>query len=105
MYSLKKQTDYEIRALEGGQKDNAITREAAAELLVSADDVDAAKAFAADIQKKLREEYAGSDENITVTITEKRPCKRACASSHQPRKGSVLSGKCSVRYPKNERNH
>ncbi len=75
LYSLKKQTDYEIRALEGGQKDNAITREAAAELLVSADDVDAAKAFAADIQKKLREEYAGSDENITVTITEKGHAK------------------------------
>lgn len=70
LYSLKKQADYEIISLEGGQKDNAITREAFAELLVSEKDVTIVKEFAADLQTRLREEYAGSDENITVSVAE-----------------------------------
>ncbi len=57
--------------LTGGQKDNAITREAISEILVAREDVEAVKASAAKLQKHgLREEYAGTDENITVQITE-----------------------------------
>lgn len=71
LYELKKQADYEILSLAGGQKDNVITRESNAELLTTAEQITAIKEYAALCQKKLREEYAGSDEGITIEITEK----------------------------------
>ena len=68
LYSLQQETAYEIISLEGGQKDNAITREADAELLV--EDINSVKACAEKLQKGFREEYAGTDEGITVEITD-----------------------------------
>lgn len=68
LYTLQKEAAYEIISLAGGQKDNAITREADAELLV--EDVNAVKACAEKVQKGFREEYAGTDEEITIEITD-----------------------------------
>ena len=68
LYSLQQETAYEIISLAGGQKDNAITREADAELLV--EDINAVKACAEKLQKGFREEYAGTDEGITIEITD-----------------------------------
>lgn len=68
LYTLQKEAAYEIISLAGGQKDNAITRETDAELLV--EDVNAVKACAEKIQKGFREEYAGTDEGITIEITD-----------------------------------
>ena len=68
LYTLQKEAAYEIISLAGGQKDNAITREADAELLV--EDVNAVKACAEKVQKGFREEYAGTDEGITIEITD-----------------------------------
>ena len=70
LYALKQEADYEIISYEGGQKDNAITREAICEILVAREDVEAVKASAAKAEDGLREEYAGTDGNITVQITE-----------------------------------
>ena len=68
LYTLQKTAAYEIISMAGGQKDNAITRECTAELLV--EDAEAVKACAEKVQKGLREEYTGSDEGITIEITE-----------------------------------
>lgn len=68
LYSLQQETAYEIISLAGGHKDNAITREADAELLV--EDINSVKACAEKLQKGFREEYAGTDEGITVEITD-----------------------------------
>lgn len=70
LYGLKKTTEFDLISVHGGQKDNAITRESGAELLVMKEDMDSVKKFAEKIQKAWREEYAGTDENITVTVTE-----------------------------------
>ena len=70
LYGLKNEADYEIISLEGGQKDNAITREAVAELLIDGAQAEAVKAYAAKVQAGLREEYEGSDSGITIQITE-----------------------------------
>lgn len=69
LYELKAQTDFGLAGIQGGQKDNAITREAAAEMVV--ENIDALKGFAAGFQNALRNEYTGSDEGITVTVTAK----------------------------------
>lgn len=74
-YGLKKKVSYGLKSLEGGQKDNAITRESAAEILVSPQDVASVKEFAAELQKNFREEYAGSDENISIVVTDKGSAK------------------------------
>ena len=70
LYGLKNEADYEIISLEGGQKDNAITREAVAELLIDGAQAEAVKAYADKVQAGLREEYEGSDSGITIQITE-----------------------------------
>lgn len=66
---LRKKAEYALISLTGGQKDNAITRECTAEFLT--DSVAEVKAYAKELQEQLREEYTGSDENITFEITEK----------------------------------
>ncbi len=70
LYGLKKNAGYEIISLEGGQKDNAITRESVCEIMVTKEEAPAVKAYAIDTEKKLREEYTGSDEGITIRVTE-----------------------------------
>nr|WP_295284507.1 aminoacyl-histidine dipeptidase [uncultured Blautia sp.] len=68
LYGLKREAYYEIISLAGGQKDNAITRESLCEILVSEEDIAAVKAYAAKVQDGLREEYSGSDNDISVQI-------------------------------------
>lgn len=70
LYGLKREAYYEIISLAGGQKDNAITRESLCEILVSEEDIAAVKAYAARVQDGLHEEYSGSDNGISVQITE-----------------------------------
>ena len=70
LYGLKRESYYEIISLAGGQKDNAITRESLCEILVSKEDIAAVKAYAAKVQDGLREEYSGSDNDISIQITE-----------------------------------
>ena len=65
---LTVKTDFELISVQGGQKDNAITREATAEILVLEENVDAVREYAASVQGAWREEYAGTDEGITVTV-------------------------------------
>ncbi|MGN8630573.1 aminoacyl-histidine dipeptidase [Blautia sp. HCP3S3_G3] len=70
LYGLKKHADYEIVSLAGGQKDNAITKEANAEILTTEEEIAAIREYAAVCQAGLRDEYTGTDEGITVEITE-----------------------------------
>lgn len=70
LYALKKENDFEIISIEGGLKDNAIPREATAEILTTAEEIVAIKAFAASMQDKMREEYTGTDEGISISVTE-----------------------------------
>ena len=70
LYGLKKKAYYELISVQGGQKDNAITRESTAELMILKEDLEAVKEYCAWIQQAWREEYAGTDEGITVTLTD-----------------------------------
>lgn len=69
LYTLGKEVGYGLVKAEGGQKDNAIPREAYAELLVTEEEVETVKAVASKVEKALRDEYTGSDEGITITVT------------------------------------
>ena len=70
VHGLDEKTDFELISVQGGQKDNAITREAEAKLLIDAKELENVKAFAAELQKVWREEYTGTDEGITVLLTD-----------------------------------
>ena len=70
LHGLDAKAGYELISVQGGQKDNAITRESIAELLTVKENVETVKEYAASIQAAWREEYAGTDEGITVTVTE-----------------------------------
>lgn len=71
LYELKKEVVYQIADLEGGTKDNVITREAFADLLVLPENVENVRKVAASFQAELRAEYAGTDENITIDVESK----------------------------------
>lgn len=70
LYGLKKQTAFEISGMKGGQKDNAIPRECTALVIVCDEDKDAVFSAAKTFEKKTREEYTGTDEGISVTVTD-----------------------------------
>ena len=70
LHGLDAKAGYELISVQGGQKDNAITRESIAELLTVKENVETVKEYAASMQAAWREEYAGIDEGITVTVTE-----------------------------------
>ena len=69
LYELGAVCGYALAELEGGQKDNAIPRECQASILVLPEEVSAVTSLAEKMQKDFREEYTGSDENITIQAT------------------------------------
>ena len=92
-YGLKKKADYAIVSLAGGQKDNAITRECTAQVLTNASAE--VKAYAKELQAQIREEYAGTDENISIEVTEEGT---VCTQVLHPtsRKSFILSSERTV---------
>ena len=68
LYGLKKKCEYELVSVNGGQKDNAIPRECTAVLAVGEEGVSEVLSYAFWLQGKLREEYTGSDEGITLSV-------------------------------------
>ena len=70
LYELSDVCGYALADLEGGQKDNAITRECTAVLLALPEEVKEIHTLAEKMQKAFREEYTGSDETITIQVTE-----------------------------------
>ena len=67
LYEMKKQADFAIISLDGGTKDNAITRESEFQVLAAPEDVLKIQQLAQKFQTDLRKEYAGTDEGITIS--------------------------------------
>lgn len=61
--------DYMIADLAGGQKDNVITPVCCASLVASEEDVFSLIQFTEGFQEEIRIEYAGSDDQVTFTVT------------------------------------
>lgn len=68
LFELFQETDFYLTELSGGQKDNAIPRNARAEFLAEEDALEVIQEKAARFQKDLRAEYSGTDEGITVEV-------------------------------------
>ncbi|NCB94083.1 MAG: aminoacyl-histidine dipeptidase [Clostridia bacterium] len=68
LYELNHTMEFELAGIEGGTKDNAITRKTVITLVVSPEDLDNLKDYAAKYQKDLRKEYSSSDTGICITI-------------------------------------
>ncbi|MDY3919144.1 MAG: beta-Ala-His dipeptidase, partial [Candidatus Limivivens sp.] len=66
LYELGQKTEYMLAALEGGTKDNAITRSTTAVIVVEAEREAEVRETATVLEKNLRKEYSGSDEGITI---------------------------------------
>lgn len=82
--ALDRECGCRIVCLAGGSKDNAIPRYTSGRILV--EDAEAAQKTAARLQTDLREEYAGKEDNVTVTVKKMsdNPQETACldSSSH-----------------------
>lgn len=68
LYELGQKVTFTLAELEGGTKDNAITRKCRAVLVLEAEDRKIVEEFASSYQENLRKEYSGTDDNITVNM-------------------------------------
>lgn len=68
LFALEQELEIHVEALAGGLKDNAIPRTTTAVFVSSAEEKTAIEAAAAKLQADWRTEYAGTDENISVTV-------------------------------------
>lgn len=68
LYELGQKVDYSIAELEGGTKDNAITRKSSALLVIDPEEKKILEECAAAYQADLRKEYSGTDAGITVSV-------------------------------------
>ena len=67
LYELGQKADFSIAELEGGTKDNAITRNSRALLVLNPDEKDILEEYVTTYQTELRKEYSGTDAGICVT--------------------------------------
>ncbi|MDD3414301.1 MAG: aminoacyl-histidine dipeptidase [Lachnospiraceae bacterium] len=66
---------YNIVTLQGGLQDNAIPREANAEILVNNEDIDDFEAIIREFEKTIQNEYRANEENISVYCENRGKCK------------------------------
>lgn len=67
LYELGQRAGFTIAELEGGTKDNAITRKCRALLVTAPEEKEIVQQYAAVFQANMRREYSGTDGEITVT--------------------------------------
>ncbi|MDR3891097.1 MAG: aminoacyl-histidine dipeptidase [Blautia sp.] len=67
LHEFREYGEFGLISLNGGQKDNAIPRQAQASVLVEAEDGERLVSYAEEFTQMLRKEYTGTDEGITVT--------------------------------------
>lgn len=67
LYELGQKADFSIAELEGGTKDNAITRKSRALLVLNPEEKDTLEEYVYTYQTELRKEYSGTDAGIRVT--------------------------------------
>jgi dipeptidase D len=68
LYGLKKKVDFQLISLEGGTKDNVITKETETEILLLPGCFEEVVKEAQLFEAQVRTEYTGSDEEITVHV-------------------------------------
>lgn len=66
LHAMNRQTECHVICLSGGSKDNAIPRYTEGQILT--EDIKAAQQAAKKLQEELRREYAGKDDDLTVTV-------------------------------------
>ncbi len=70
LYELNTGIDLRIIDIFGGSKDNAIPREAYAQIVMTKDQLDIAKDIIGDITKTIQHEFKTSDSGLVVEVTE-----------------------------------
>ena len=68
LHGLNLRMDYALAELEGGSKDNAITRNCAAEIVIDGAEESVMQEYLQELQGQLRGEYRGSDDRITINV-------------------------------------
>lgn len=69
LYQIFQQIPFGIADLKGGLADNAIPKEAQADILAAADDVEKVKALVCEIEKEIQGELASKDPEFSIELT------------------------------------
>ena len=70
LFELEEKCSFGLASIEGGLKDNAIPRSCSSEIVIDAEDLETVKETAAALQADLREEYAGTDPDCVISVSE-----------------------------------
>lgn len=70
LYAMQKEADIALYQVQGGSKDNAIPRQAQADLVVEESQKESLYRIAEAQQKELRDEYQYTDAEITISLNE-----------------------------------
>ena len=68
LYALDRKVAYSLSDVSGGDKDNAIPSLAKAHIIIDEDDLANVKKFTRDFTADVRKEYAGTDDEIKITL-------------------------------------
>lgn len=73
-YTIGKEVNFDIISLEGGKKDNAIPREASAEIFIEESDCEQLEKLLTRLEQILKKEYASNDPDVTIAFTKDGVC-------------------------------
>jgi len=68
IHIISQNTDVRISSVTGGTARNAIPRDAEAVLLIPSAEIEVAKTFVGELERKLKSEYAKTDPNLTLVL-------------------------------------
>ena len=69
LFRLSQKTGFSVLSISGGEKDNAISKIAKAELIIKACDADTVKNEIGLLEKDIKNEYAATDEDLKITVS------------------------------------
>ena len=77
LHFVGKQIAYDLAGLNGGLQDNAIPREAKAQILINEQDVEKLEGIVAEYEKIIRNEYSAVEHNITIYCETFEPVQKS----------------------------
>lgn len=80
LYRLHQNVEYLLVDLQGGSKDNVITRECSCSILIDREEAGLLQSELAALEQELRKEFAGIEHNLTITV--KAGDEKHCRAVH-----------------------
>ncbi len=68
LFEIREKSDFELASIEGGDKRNAIPREAFAVIVIDSKDINSVKSIIKKVEKEVKDELKGTDDGVKIEI-------------------------------------